>query len=325
VHLVELHLLLLIGHSAHVLEDLLPYVCIIHDCQRSTEPFKTRAIWLNHLKARHESDLDKPDLTCNLCTEIVTGDHKARVAHVENHLIEIALSVLPTIEDHDAEGVAQAEEVKSQSLYSAFLFSKGSICSDRGRGTSSRAEVQKQRLSDLDDDLLANICNSPSPPSFNIPPRVENKLGTFKSTSGHDSEKHSSDNNGTAAVSQSAQPLITTHTSQDRAWKKPEDSIVYADYSSGPYDSQHTVAPLNRISKMAWLPADAQLQNEKFNYGNRTGKGPFPVCEHSFKVIKSDNTVIQWNCHVCHSGPYQVLYECQHCNLKACRPCAACT
>jgi hypothetical protein len=90
-------------HSEHVLEDLLPYVCIVHDCQRSTEPFKTRTLWLNHLKAKHGLDLAKPELACDLCAEIVTGDQKARVAHTENHLIEIALSVLPASGDHDAD------------------------------------------------------------------------------------------------------------------------------------------------------------------------------------------------------------------------------
>jgi hypothetical protein len=52
---------------------------------------------------KHELDLGRSALTCSLCTEIVTGDHKARVTHVENHLIEIALSVMPTGGDYDAE------------------------------------------------------------------------------------------------------------------------------------------------------------------------------------------------------------------------------
>jgi hypothetical protein len=96
-------MMLLTKISAHVLEDLLPYVCIIHDCQRSTIPFDTRALWLNHLKAKHETTLAKSGLACTLCAEIITGDHRARVAHVERHLIEIALSILPTGEDHDTE------------------------------------------------------------------------------------------------------------------------------------------------------------------------------------------------------------------------------
>jgi hypothetical protein len=46
-------------------------------------------------------------------------------------------------------------------------------------------------------------------------------------------------------------------------------------------------------------------------------------CTHSFKVIKSDTTLILWNCTMCHSGPHWYIYECSNCKLKTCRPCAA--
>ncbi|KAH8723686.1 hypothetical protein GQ44DRAFT_619983 [Phaeosphaeriaceae sp. PMI808] len=46
-------------------------------------------------------------------------------------------------------------------------------------------------------------------------------------------------------------------------------------------------------------------------------------CQHQFTVIKSDTTLIQWNCHVCHSGPHSSVYECKNCKLKTCRPCAS--
>ena len=44
-------------------------------------------------------------------------------------------------------------------------------------------------------------------------------------------------------------------------------------------------------------------------------------CEHSFKMIKSDTTLILWHCNICHSGPHWYIFECQHCKLKTCRPC----
>jgi hypothetical protein len=46
-------------------------------------------------------------------------------------------------------------------------------------------------------------------------------------------------------------------------------------------------------------------------------------CEHSFKVIKSDTTLILWNCNMCHSGPHWWIYECAKCKLKACKTCMA--
>ncbi|KAM0724185.1 hypothetical protein Q7P37_000067 [Cladosporium fusiforme] len=46
-------------------------------------------------------------------------------------------------------------------------------------------------------------------------------------------------------------------------------------------------------------------------------------CEHTFKVIKSDTTLILWNCNMCHSGPHWWIYECAKCKLKACKTCSA--
>jgi len=46
-------------------------------------------------------------------------------------------------------------------------------------------------------------------------------------------------------------------------------------------------------------------------------------CQHNFKVVKSDTTVVVWNCNMCHSGPHSLIYECAACKLKTCRPCAA--
>ncbi|KAI1102278.1 hypothetical protein F4804DRAFT_269803 [Jackrogersella minutella] len=32
-------------------------------------------------------------------------------------------------------------------------------------------------------------------------------------------------------------------------------------------------------------------------------------CAHSFKMLKSDSTLIQWTCHMCHSGPHWWIFE----------------
>ncbi|KAF2762318.1 hypothetical protein EJ05DRAFT_205445 [Pseudovirgaria hyperparasitica] len=36
------------------------------------------------------------------------------------------------------------------------------------------------------------------------------------------------------------------------------------------------------------------------------------TCQHSFQVIKSDTTLIVWNCQLCHSGPHWYIYECRN-------------
>ena len=53
--------------------------------------------------------MDGTDMTCNLCKEVVSSGHVSQIAHVESHLIEIALSVMPTDGDPDPEEVKLAE------------------------------------------------------------------------------------------------------------------------------------------------------------------------------------------------------------------------
>ena len=44
-------------------------------------------------------------------------------------------------------------------------------------------------------------------------------------------------------------------------------------------------------------------------------------CDQVFKMM-SETTVL-WNCNLCHSGPHWVIFECQKCKLRTCRPCTA--
>ncbi|KAL2024592.1 hypothetical protein VTK56DRAFT_7635 [Thermocarpiscus australiensis] len=44
-------------------------------------------------------------------------------------------------------------------------------------------------------------------------------------------------------------------------------------------------------------------------------------CAHSFVMLKSDNTLLQWTCHLCHSGPHWWIFECRYCQLHTCRAC----
>ena len=44
---------------------------------------------------------------------------------------------------------------------------------------------------------------------------------------------------------------------------------------------------------------------------------------HSFIFLKSDSTLIQWTCGLCHSGPHWYIFECKYCKLKTCRPCSS--
>ena len=44
-------------------------------------------------------------------------------------------------------------------------------------------------------------------------------------------------------------------------------------------------------------------------------------CAHIFKMIKSDSTLIQWHCNLCHSGPHWWIFECRYCKIHTCRSC----
>ncbi|KAK3369546.1 hypothetical protein B0T24DRAFT_361916 [Lasiosphaeria ovina] len=45
------------------------------------------------------------------------------------------------------------------------------------------------------------------------------------------------------------------------------------------------------------------------------------LCAHGFKMIKSDNTLMQWSCQLCHSGPHWWIFECRFCKFKTCHSC----
>jgi hypothetical protein len=91
----------LIKCSAHVIDDLQPFVCAFQDCEKATQPFRTHTLWLTHLKAVHSSDTIAA--TCNLCAEEVTGGHASQLAHTERHLVDIALLILPTNDDAESD------------------------------------------------------------------------------------------------------------------------------------------------------------------------------------------------------------------------------
>ncbi|CZR65284.1 related to protein glass [Phialocephala subalpina] len=44
-------------------------------------------------------------------------------------------------------------------------------------------------------------------------------------------------------------------------------------------------------------------------------------CNHSFVMLKSESTLIQWACSMCYSGPHWFIFECRYCKLRTCPPC----
>lgn len=44
-------------------------------------------------------------------------------------------------------------------------------------------------------------------------------------------------------------------------------------------------------------------------------------CVHYFEILKSESSLIQWRCNVCHSGPHWFIFECKYCKIKTCCAC----
>ncbi|KKA30331.1 hypothetical protein TD95_002265 [Thielaviopsis punctulata] len=35
-------------------------------------------------------------------------------------------------------------------------------------------------------------------------------------------------------------------------------------------------------------------------------------CAHDFRMIKCENSLLQWSCNLCHSGPHWAIFECRY-------------
>ncbi|KAH6632457.1 hypothetical protein F5144DRAFT_574124 [Chaetomium tenue] len=44
-------------------------------------------------------------------------------------------------------------------------------------------------------------------------------------------------------------------------------------------------------------------------------------CVHLFRMVKSENTLMQWTCRDCQLGPSWVIWTCQYCQAHVCRGC----
>ena len=65
-------------------------------------------------------------MTCTLCKETASGGYVSHIAHIESHLVEIALSVMPTDEDPDREDPELAEPALGDLVYGASTYQMGS-------------------------------------------------------------------------------------------------------------------------------------------------------------------------------------------------------
>ncbi|XXH02856.1 hypothetical protein Hte_009244 [Hypoxylon texense] len=90
----------------HLLSDLRPYICFEPSCYCLFRTFESRADWVYHI-AGHKQGYDKtwPSFRCHLCFED-TGEGEANVTiHLERHLQDISLAILPNIPEEDLDSI----------------------------------------------------------------------------------------------------------------------------------------------------------------------------------------------------------------------------
>jgi hypothetical protein len=85
------------------MSDLRPWVCCQVACGCSREPYTTREQWLEHLRAQHVLHPEWDNTRCPFCHDMVEGGDAKMVTHVEHHLQELSLNVLPRTEEEDGE------------------------------------------------------------------------------------------------------------------------------------------------------------------------------------------------------------------------------
>ncbi|KAK4443482.1 hypothetical protein QBC34DRAFT_443335 [Podospora aff. communis PSN243] len=74
----------------HIISDLQPFVCIFSEC--STTPLPNSGAFANHLSSEHKISDSSGTMTCPVCRESL---HVGKTAHLAEHLLDIALCVLP--------------------------------------------------------------------------------------------------------------------------------------------------------------------------------------------------------------------------------------
>jgi len=106
--------------------------------------------------------------------------------------------------------------------------------------------------------------------------------------------------------------------SRSECWLRLQNTITPLTFSISPHQAAHTKEL--RIN-LACIRSGSD-PTPIFRIQQEPGTMAVPnYCHHSFNLLKSESTLIQWVCSMCHSGPHWYIFECKYCKLKTCRPC----
>lgn len=78
----------------HIFADLQPWVCLEAECPKARITFRTRRVWIAHLKQDHGPELVRMTSKCPLCRRDTGSIAGLITAHLSSHLEEISLDAL---------------------------------------------------------------------------------------------------------------------------------------------------------------------------------------------------------------------------------------
>ena len=86
-------------------DDILAYACFFPGCHGTGVVWENGEGLMNHLQDQHGMDARVSEVTCPLCVDFTSGDRDVLSLHIARHMEEIALAILPSGVDSDAESV----------------------------------------------------------------------------------------------------------------------------------------------------------------------------------------------------------------------------
>ncbi|KIX08476.1 uncharacterized protein Z518_03132 [Rhinocladiella mackenziei CBS 650.93] len=115
--------------TRHVFKDLMPYVCVFHDCSAPNRLYDSRREWFQHLRTKHIPSVNpgKPEgcpLRCGADVPVVLLER-----HLGRHLEELALFALPRT---DNEGEENSNQPQASLVPMEELDEEDSASSDEG-------------------------------------------------------------------------------------------------------------------------------------------------------------------------------------------------
>ncbi|KAJ5767073.1 uncharacterized protein N7511_004689 [Penicillium nucicola] len=144
--------------ARHVFRDLMPYVCLSHDCITPSKLYESRRQWYRHMCEAHSlSDGHQNLSSCPLC-QVNIEPPLSFEKHVGHHLEQLALFILPRTDTEDEQSLNDSP--KTASVRGSRDPSVAGI-SETGVERESSGEIQRKwespeeflmRLGKLDED-----------------------------------------------------------------------------------------------------------------------------------------------------------------------------